>query len=86
MRARRWNTVSDAKLVSFVRTNPGLTASMIAILWRRPYGTISSSLYELTKAGKLSRSMEKGMRGGVTKAWRYYDGIFEAAINGIPKI
>ena len=77
-RARKWNTVSPNKLAAFVRINPGLTASMIAILWRRPYGTISAVLHGMTERHEITRRMEQGMRGGTVKAWRYYDNILGA--------
>lgn len=75
---RRWNTVTPAKLAKFVDNNPGLTASMMAILWRRPYGTMSAALHGLFESGKLHRREEKGMRGGKTKAYRYYSGALGA--------
>lgn len=59
-------------MVKFVQDNPGLTSAMIAILWRRPYGTISSVLYNLVQSGRVFRNLGVGMRGGKFKAWRYH--------------
>ena len=83
MKARRWNTVTEAKLVKFVEMNPGLTSAMIAVLWRRPYGTISAVLHGLAKSHKVSRRMEIGMRGGKVKAWRYYEDDAKAAVKAV---
>lgn len=81
VRRRKWNTVSGDKLVKFVVNNPGLTASMIAILWRRPYGTISSVLHGLVVGGRLSRVKSHGMRGGKNVAWRYYPDAATQAVD-----
>lgn len=79
-RSRRWNTVTPAKIVKFVETNPGLTGAMIAVLWRRPYGTMSAVLHNLAKAGEIDRREGVGMRGGKVKAWRYYESAAKRAI------
>ena len=83
MKARRWNTVTEAKLVKFVEMNPGLTSAMIAVLWRRPYGTMSAALHNLAKSGKISRRESHGMRGGKVKAWRYYEDVAKAAVKAV---
>ena len=82
---RRWNTTSEAKVVKFVETNPGLTASMIAILWRRPYGTMSAVLHNLAKAGKIDRMKGVGMRGGEVQAWRYYPSLAKTVVTSALK-
>ena len=81
MKPRRWNTVSEAKVVKFVEDNPGLTAAMIALLWRRPYGTISSVLHNLAAEGKIERMEQIGMRGGNVRAWRYYESVAKSVVN-----
>lgn len=80
---RRWNTISEAKLVKFVEINPGLTASMIAILWRRDAGTMSGYLHNLAVAGKIERHLGHGMRGGDAKAWRYYENVCKTAVDAV---
>lgn len=82
-RGRRWNTVTPAKVVKFIETNPGLTGAMIAVLWRRPYGTMSAVLHGLAKSGQIDRRMEVGMRGGKVKAWRYYESVAKQAVNAV---
>lgn len=81
---RRWNTVSEAKLAKFIEINPGLTASMIAILWRRPYGTISSYLTGMAKRDVVSRMQGPGMRG-LGKTWRYYKSISKICNDEVDK-
>ena len=80
-RLKHWNTTSEAKVIKFVETNPGLTAAMIARLWRRPYGTMSAVLYNLVANGQLERIQSVGMKGGRVLAWRYYPNLNKAAVD-----
>jgi hypothetical protein len=84
MRARRWNTIAGWKLVEFIDRNPGLTASMIARLWKRPAGTISSVLYRMAKERQISRCMGCGeWNHGHNRVWRYYPDAARQAINDL---
>lgn len=76
---RRWNTLTDRKLVDFIERNPGLTASMIARLWQCRCGTVSSRLYHMTRKGLIVRYAGVGEWSKKTSVWRYYpDGAKQA--------
>lgn len=79
---RRWNTLSDWKLVEFIDRNPGLTASMIARLWHRRPGTVSSVLYRMAKERQIERRPGCGeWNHGRNRVWRYYPDAARAAVN-----
>ena len=81
-KVRKWNTVSKGKLVQFVKRNPGLTATMIAVLWRRRPAYISSVLYRMSEEGMIDRRQEQGMMGSV-RAWRYYESLSTVALRAV---
>lgn len=62
--------LSRARLMIYVKRNPGLTASQIGRLLGKPYGSTSARLYELCQEKVLTRLEMPGALGG--KAWRYY--------------
>lgn len=70
-------------LIKFVESNPGLTATMIARCLGRNPGTVSSALFKLVKAHRLSKVMSRGMRGGKVEAWRYHEDVAKAAVNAV---
>ena len=63
--------LSTARLIKYVCHTPGLTASQLGRLLNKPYGTISSHLYHLSKNGKLARKVGFSATTHNT-AWRYY--------------
>jgi hypothetical protein len=63
-------TPVPSDLVAFVNRFPGLTASGISQLMKKRSDWASGSLARLTKAGRISRKLEPGMR--TAPAWRYY--------------
>ena len=84
MNARRWNTLAEWKLIKFIDRNPGLTASMIARLWKRPTGSVSSKLYRMTQAHVIERRMGVGCWGhGNNRVWRYHPDSARQAIHDL---
>jgi hypothetical protein len=65
--------LTRARLINYVRRNPGLTASQFGRLLGKPYGSISARLYELCEEGALARYESHGAIAG--KAWRYKRGV-----------
>lgn len=68
-KARRLN---NKKLITFVRRNPGMTATGIAHCLHRKWGTVSSMLYVLWVKNLIDRKLSNGMRSDKLNAYRYY--------------
>jgi predicted transcriptional regulator len=62
------------KLLNLVNNNPGRTSVQLAKIVDMKYGTISSDLHEMVQGrdSVLVRKYQTGMRGGKSKAYRYY--------------
>jgi len=84
MIARRWNSLAEWKLVKFIERNPGLTACMIARLWKRTTGHVSSVLYRMAKAHVVERRMGVGCWShGNNRVWRYYPDSAKQAVDDL---